>query len=216
LPAESLGHAFVAACQCRPPDEVFTLMSPYLTAKVDEKKKNRDSAYAKREAIIELLRRGRRHWYHGRDHDRMAATANLDPRWLDLAVKLGRADLVQTLAVPGHAGANALLAELFQQQLGKAGDHQEAVGILDTMIRIGHPGATDAAIALIKRSAEGGSAYGYYWVGHLIPRLPKAEALPKLEALMPTLPERMIDQLLGVLLILHRDVDARDAVSALK
>ncbi len=199
LPADSLGHAFVAACQCRPPAEVFALMSPYLTAKVDEKKKNRDSAYAKREAIIELLRRGRRHWYHGRDHDPMAATANRDPRWLDLAVKLGRADLVQTLAVPGHTSANALLAELFQQQLGKTGDHQEAVGILDTMIRVGHPGATDAAIAIIKRSAESGSAYGYYWVGHLIPRLPKAEALPKLEALMPTLPERMIDQLLDAM-----------------
>ena len=40
--------------------------------------------------------------------------------------------------------------------------------------------------------------YSYYWIGHLIPQLPKAEALPKLEALLPTLPEKLIDSLLDV------------------
>jgi hypothetical protein len=68
------------------------------------------------------------------------------------------------------------------------------------MIRVDHPGATDAVIELIKKFARAKSTYGYYafsyWVGRLIPRLPRAEALPKLEALLPTLPEKMIDQLL--------------------
>jgi hypothetical protein len=112
-------------------------------------------------------------------------------------VKLGRVDLVQALAVPGHAGANALLAKLFRQGCAKPGDDGELVGILSTMIRVGHPEATDATIELIKKSAKTGAAYGHYWLGHLIPQLPKAEALPKLEALLPTLPEKMIDQLLG-------------------
>ena len=53
---------------------------------------------------------------------------------------------------------------------------------------------------LIKKFARSKSGYGYYgisyWVGRLISRLPPAEALPKLEALLPTLPEKMIDQLL--------------------
>jgi hypothetical protein len=196
LPAESLGLAFAAACRCRKPAEVFTLFSPYIIAKVNEKKKNRDPAYAKREAIIELLLHGRSQWYRERDQDEIAVTANLDPQWLDLAVKLGRADLVQSLAVPGHADANALLAKLFQELLGESAKEPELIGILDTMIRVGHPEATDATVELIKKNAKASPAYSYYWVGHLIPRLPKAEALPKLEALLPTLPEKMIDHLL--------------------
>jgi hypothetical protein len=143
-----------------------------------------------------LLRGGPKLWCLERNQDEFAVTADLDPQWLDLAVDLGRFDLVQSLAVPGHAKANALLADLFQQRLGKSADDHELIGILDTMIRVGHPEATDATIELFKRSAKAKSAYGYYWISHLIPRLPKAEALPKLEALLPTLPEKMIDQFL--------------------
>jgi hypothetical protein len=198
-PAECLGHAFVAACRSRKPADVFTLFSPYLAAKVDEKKKGRDPLYAKREAIIQLLLGVPTVWYREHIPDDFALNAHLDPRWLDLAIELGRSDLVQSLAVPGHANANAYLAELFQHRLGKPGADHELVGILNSMIRIGHPQATDATIEVIKRSAKAKSAFGYYWIGHLIPRLPKAEALPKLEALLPTLPEKMIDQFLGLI-----------------
>jgi hypothetical protein len=196
LPAENLGQAFIAACRSHKPAEVFKLFSPYLTAKVDEKKKGRDPAFAKREAIVASLVHASLRQYQERDHIEFV-TAKPDPQWLDLAVKLGRVDLVQALAVPGHAGANALLAKLFQQVRDKSGDGREFIGILNTMIRVGHPDATNATIELIKKSAKAGAAYGHYWLGHLIPRLPKEEAVPKLEALLPTLPERMIDQLLG-------------------
>jgi hypothetical protein len=202
LPAEGLVQAFLAACSSRKPAEVFTLFSPYLTARVNEKKKNQDPAYAKREAIIELLLQGRTHWYH--EPKERSLAEYLDPQWLDLAVRLGRSDLVQALAVPGHAGANALLTKLFRERLGKAGEAYELIGILDTMIRIGHPEATDSTIELIKKYAKAKSPYSYYWIGHLIPRLPKAEALPRLEALLPTLPERMIDQLLDYVTELKR------------
>jgi hypothetical protein len=198
LPPEDLGQAFVAACRSRKPAEVFALFSPYLTAGVNEKKKNRDPAWAKREAIIEQLLR-RRGWEDA-DGEGAPASAEFDPRWLDVAVRLGRPDLVEALAVPGHAGANEFLTKLFWEGLGRAGKEYELSGVLDTMIRVGHPGATDAVIDLIKKLARGKSPYGYYgisyWIGRLIPRLPRAEALPKLEALLPTLPEKMIDQLL--------------------
>jgi HEAT repeats len=199
LPPESLGLAFIAACRSRQPGDVFKLFSPYLTAKVNEKKKRRDPAAAKQEAMIELLVRGRMWWHYaafdpgGDDFD---VTANLDPQWLDLAVKLGRTDLVQALARPGHSRANALLAKLFKERLGKSKDDHELLEILSTMIRVNHPGATDATIELIKRIAKTKYGYGYYWFGHLIPRLPRDEAVPKLEAMLPTLPEKMIDQLL--------------------
>jgi hypothetical protein len=200
LPAESLGLAFIAACRCRKPAEVFALFSPYLTASINEKKKNRDPAFAKREAIIGLLMQGQRNWYQ--EPDDSSLVDNLDPQWLDLAVRLGRSELVQALARPGHVGSNVLLSKLFRERIGKTGQEYELLGILNTMIRIGYPEATDSTIELIEKCAKAKAAssyYSYYWIGHLIPRLPKAEALPKLEALLPTLPERMIDQLLDYL-----------------
>ena len=96
------------------------LFSPYLTAGVNEKKKNRDPAWAKREAIIRAADARARRWADP-DAEESSVSADLDPRWLDLAVRLGRSDLVQALAVPGHAGANEFLATLFRQGLGKAG-----------------------------------------------------------------------------------------------
>lgn len=200
LPADLLGQAFVAACRSCQPAEVFAKFSPYLTAKVDEKKKGRDPAFAKREKIIELLVKGRRwSWYHDPASvvsEEFDLKSGLDPKWLDVAVNLGHADLVQTLAVPGHAKANDLLEALFQQELKKSGVTFELIGTLDTMIRVGHPAATDATIETIKRSAKTPDSYRGYWLGPSMARLPKAEALPKLEALLPTLPEKMIDQIL--------------------
>ena len=191
LPAESLGEAFVAACRSRKPAEVFKLFGPYLEP--DAKKKPRDPAFAKRDAILKVILQGRRGWYF--DSQSRNAEATLDPQWLDLAVKLENLDLVEMLAVPGHAKANDLLGRQFKQRMAKSKDEHESVGIIATMARVQHPQATDAAIELIQKLAK--SKYGYYyWVGRLIPQLPKAEALPKLEALLPTLPEKMIDQLL--------------------
>jgi hypothetical protein len=197
LPADSLVQAFAAACRCRKPAEVFTLFSPYLTAYVNEKKKSRDPAAMKREAIIELLLHKRGDWYHSPKE--LVERDNLDPQWLDLAVQLGHLGLVQALARPGHAGANALLAKLFRQRLDNlAGKEYEAAQTLATMIRVGHPEATNATIELLEKYGKktAYTHYWCYWVAPLIPRLPKAEALPRLEALLPTLPEKMIDQLL--------------------
>jgi hypothetical protein len=194
LSAECLGEAFTAACGSRKPAEVFKLFSPYLAT---EAKKPRDAASAKREAILEVMLQGRRGWYFDPDADgagppNLAAT--LDPQWLDLAVKLEHLDLVETLAVPGHAKANDLLWKQFKQRMAKSKDEHEALRIVATMVRVRHPQATDATIELIQRVAK--AKYGYYYgLGYLIPKLPKAEAVPKLEALLPALPEKMIDQL---------------------
>jgi hypothetical protein len=198
LQADNLGQAFVAARRSRESAEVFTLFSPYLTASVNEKKKNRDPAWAKREAIIEELTGGQS--WEDADTEDSSASTDLDPRWLDLAVRLGRSELVQALAVARHAGAGEFLSTLFRQELGRAGKEYELSEVLETMVRVGHPGATDAVIEVIEKFARANSTYGYsvtsYWVGRLIPRLPRAEALPKLEAILPTLPEKLIDQLL--------------------
>jgi hypothetical protein len=198
LDDEGLGHAFATACRTRKPAEVYAMFSPYLSAKVDDKKKKRDPAFAKREAISDVLTQ---HW-RWRSYDALDEEDNeskladkLDPRWLDLAVGQRHMELVQALARPGHAAANKLLADVFDERLKKSKDLWEVSQVVQTMVRVQHPGATDATIAVINKHAKGNQGYGLYWVGQLIPSLPK-EALPKLEALLPTLPEKVIDQLL--------------------
>jgi HEAT repeat protein len=105
LPAESLGQAFAAARGFRSPVEVFALFSPYLTADVNEKKKNRDPAWARREVIIRQLVQAELRLWPDRDAKTPPNSTSLDPRWLDLAVRLDHSELVQVLAVPEHAGA---------------------------------------------------------------------------------------------------------------
>lgn len=197
LSDDELAQAFVAACRSRKAADVYAMFGPYLTAKVDDKKKKRDPAFAKREAIGEVLTQ---HW-RWRRYDPLGSAeednllAKLDPRWLDSAVEQNHLELVQALARPGHAKANKLLAQVFDERLKKSKDLWECGQVVQTMVRVQHPSATDAAIAVIEKHAKGNQGYGLYWIGQLIPQLPK-EALPRLEALLPTLPEKVIDQLL--------------------
>lgn len=201
LPADSLGEAFLAACRSRTPAEVFTLFSPYLTAAINEKRRRTDPASVKREALIDLLSHAVSRWLHRQYHgpEEFDLLASLDPRWLDLAVTLRRPVLLQALAVPGHAAANKALAALFREALGKSGDDHKPITLLGTMIRVGHPDASDAAIELIRRFAKTKHSSGIYWLSHLLPQLSAEEAVPKLEALLPTLPEKMADELLDVI-----------------
>jgi hypothetical protein len=194
LSPENLHQAFIAARKTRKPAEVFELFSRYLTAKVDEKKKQRDPAFAQRAAIIETLTAGRR--YYATIGDEQQEIKDLDPRWLDVAVAQQNLELVQVLARPKHDAANSLLAKAFAETMKKAKDSTECHLILATMIRIQHPAAANSLIELIKAQAKSAQHYGLYWIGRMIPALPK-EAVPPLEELLPTLPEKVIDELLG-------------------
>jgi hypothetical protein len=200
LSSEDIPHAFVAARTSRKPAEVFEMFSSYLTAKIDEKKKGRDPAFAKREAISELLADGWRYGYgYGfTQYDKAEAEQlkELDPRWLDVAIKQNQLNLVQALARPGHAAANALLSNAFTAELKKSKDIHDAGMILRTMVRVNHPEATDSLIAVLTKHAK--TAWGWYWIAPLIVELPK-DAVPKLEALLPTLPDKAVDQLIGYL-----------------
>ena len=210
LPAEMLAQAFLAACRSRKPAETWKLFSPYFTAKVNEKKKMADPAFAKREALANVLKQASGSWGYGifrLDSDEGDLAGKLDHQWLDLAISLGRNDLVYALSTPGDSKANALLTKVFSEAC-RAGDDRETMSALHTMIRIRHPDATDAVIELLKRSDKSKSTYGYYWITSLIPQLPRDEAVPKLEALLPTLPEKLIDQLLDSVAELKNRADS--------
>ena len=65
------------------------------------------------------------------------------------------------------------------------------------MVRAEHPDATDTVIATLEKFSTKTGYYGAY-LGQFIADLPKS-ALPRLEALIPTLPERVADGLLGAM-----------------
>jgi hypothetical protein len=125
------------------------------------------------------------------DADSVPPARELDERWLDAALDCDALDLVCRLARPGHARAMAYLAERLDGAKPTTRDR-----LIATMVRIGHPGAADALIDAITRHAKS-SHHGYYayWYGRLIAMLPTS-AYPKFEALLPTLPEKMVDQLI--------------------
>lgn len=195
LPPENLRACFEAARRALPADKVYATFSPYVTAKVDEKKKQRDPAWAKREAILESIGE-RYHYYYGiDDEDGESELPKLDPRWLDLAVELKHLGLVRQLIRPGHAAANAFLKKTFDETFKKAKQLHDCHEVVGGMIDANHPEATDVFIAVVEKFGKKTDYFGY-WFGNLIVGLPKS-ALPRLEALIPNLNDKIADSLLG-------------------
>ncbi|MHC4398511.1 MAG: HEAT repeat domain-containing protein [Planctomycetota bacterium] len=208
LAPELLPCAFVAAVQTRKPKEVYNLFSPYLLAKVGPKKRRRDPASEKREALRGLLAgvayRRRHHYYYGvEDFDvehgdaliKLLGDATLDPRWLDAAVAAEDLDLVEALARPKHKATVRFLSKTFEAILKKGDVDYAMAGVLETMIRIEHPRTTEHFLeGLRKVGSPRRQYYHVYWMGQLMPQLPKAAAA-KIEKLLPTLPEKIVDEL---------------------
>lgn len=181
LDGRDLAVCFAAARRVLPSDQVYRIFSPYLSAAG-----KKGAAADKRSAIAEQL--GYRPWG-------IEDAAPLDPRWLDAAVAAGDVMLVERLIRPGHAAANRFLSDAFAQQIKSAKQIHECLGIVAAMARGQHPEATDAAIALIEKFNDKTGYFGYY-LGNFIVDLPKS-SLPRLEALIPKLNDRVADVLLG-------------------
>jgi hypothetical protein len=188
--------AFHAARHALPPARVFEEFSPYLTSKVDEKKKQRDPAWAKREAVCEAISGGHYYYWERRQDNEPP----LDPRWLDVAVKIKNIALVRQLGRPNHAAAIALLKQAFDETLKSSKSIDQFHEIIASMAHAQHPDTTDAFLAVVEKYAKkdkGHQNYIYYLAGlaSVIPLLPKS-ALPKLEALVPLVNEHVADYLL--------------------
>ncbi len=195
LPADQLTVAFVVARQICEPAEVFAMFSGYLATSANEKKQS--ATAHKREAIVlDLTRTWGWRTHAVFSHETDDRRAKLDPRWLDLAADLKHPELVLALARPGHTRTTELLSQWLTERLKKSKDPYELGQFLHTMVRIQHPGATDGVVEALKKHASGAHSYGLYWAAQIIPELPQ-DAIPKLEALLPTLPEKVIDHLVG-------------------
>ena len=203
LSGNDLVQAFFGACRTKKPAEVFDVFGPYLAVKVDEKKKKKDPAAEKRESIAQAILVGdhsaysyrmARRYYGGHDVDEhQKILAQLDPRWLDVAIEIGHVDLVSLLAKPGNVAAGNVLMKSFEEGLAKKSIH-DFMNALVALVRIQHPEAADAVIKTIVKHSKG-TTYGLWWVGRLIPDLPKS-TIPKFDAVLATLPEKRVDELL--------------------
>jgi hypothetical protein len=203
LSGNELVQAFFGACRTKTPAEVFEVFGPYLAVKVDEKKKKKDPAAEKRQAIAQAIlvgdhtaytyRMARRFYGASEVDEHQKVLAHLDPRWLDVAIEIAHVDLVSLLVKPGHVAAGNVLMQSFEDGLAKKSIH-ELMNSLAALVRIQHPEAVDAVIKTIVKHSKG-STYGLWWVGRLIPDLPES-AIPKLDAMLVALPEKRVDELL--------------------
>lgn len=192
LPPDCIEHAFRAAIGIYDAAKVFEIFSPYLHC---ESEKKHDPARIRRETLIESIVWARRSELSEYDN---GEPLELDPRWLDLALEQGHSEWIHALAIRGHADSNAFLTQEFAGRIASRKDDYEAITTLETMIRVGHPGSTDAAIELLRRPGKRWH-YGQAWILQWIPKLPPTEAIPKLEAILPALQEHWVDPLLGAL-----------------
>lgn len=197
-----LSSAFLAARATMSPADFYAEFSPTLKAMKDKRKR----ADAERgEALAGVLTSAGnlylyRPWMGMVGHDRgTIPVPELDSRWLDAAIEAQAEELACALARPGHAG----LCQFLSEQLAKhKGRPHERFDLLQTMVKAEHPEAADAIIAALKQDAKDSSGYYWgYWYGRMIPDLPKS-ALPKFEALLPTLPDKMVDGLMESVLAL--------------
>jgi hypothetical protein len=201
LTAEQLDNAFTAARRSLCPAEVFEGFSPYLTATTAKRSRDK-SAAARRETIHEALVAPLLvQQVFTRFLDGIVVGADnqdLDPRWLDLAIE--RADHQLTLACvsPGNSKANQRIQELFDAAIAGPEGPGDVEVILAAMIRAEHPNVTACMVRAISKFAKAEREPSLFFVGRLIPALPK-EAAPQLEELLPMLPEKAVDRLLGYL-----------------
>lgn len=198
LTGRMLPPAIDAGRETMTPAEFYKEFSPMLAALSAKRGKEFDRA----EALAGELRsrHGRRGlWLEEvpTEPDAKDTRRELDPRWLNAAIEAGAVELVCYLARPGHPKVNKFLSD----RVAGAKPHETHV-LLETMVHIGHPGAADAIIESLKQQAKA-SHHGHlgYWFGPMIAGLPKAEH-PKFEALLPTLPDKLVDQLIESVLTL--------------
>ena len=206
-----LSSAMFAARATMNPADFYTEFHPLLKGPAEKRPRKTRPDQDRAAALMGVLTSNGdgisyRPWMGAVRYDEGRSTTplpQLDPRWLDAAVEAQALDLVRELARPGHPGANQFLSD----QLRKAKNYHESREVLETMVRIAHPGAADGVIDALKaQSKDASSSYYAYWYGRMIADLPRSE-LGKFEQLLPTLPDKMVDQLMDSVLALKNKAE---------
>ncbi len=183
LSPDEFRWAFASARQTLPPARVYDMFSPYIKGKGGKKK---DGDAVRHEAICSELGG---HNYYWRKPE---ISGPADPRWLDVALGLEHLGMILALAHPGHARVNLFLKERFEERLKKSKDFNDCFEVLSPMVYCSHPEATDAVVRCLEKHAGNKTHSYHWWFAHLLPELPKS-AIPKLEAIVPSLPDWVAD-----------------------
>lgn len=209
LPSWALQCCFVSAMQTMTAKQVYDDYSPYLLAKVPKKKSKNDQTRERKEGIVSTLYdviEGRHAWrydarhYYGVDTDfelgQFAKGAELDPRWLEAAMKVDDYNLAILLKRPGDKALNDYLSKQLSGMLSKRDKEWEISHVLEAMIEIEHPDIVALFMQCLQKLLGKKRQYYYtYWIGRLIPELPK-EAIQPLEKLIPSIPDKAADEII--------------------
>ncbi|MBM80133.1 MAG: hypothetical protein CMJ78_06010 [Planctomycetaceae bacterium] len=124
----------------------------------------------------------------------------LDPSWLDAAIDSDDWKVVHILVKPKHKGSKEYLTAKIDQMLSRSGDPgYEVAEVLETMNRTQHAQTIDYYPKALEKHGKKKSRYHYaWWLLHMMPDLSKS-AVPRIEALLPSLNESVVDQVIPYL-----------------
>lgn len=212
LSSDRMAEAFMAAARFYPPAELYDRFSPVLLAGAGSKGRSKGAVEAsdRSEQIQNELDRiaGRQRHLKQRqaspegldEEDRYIYDAKLDPRWLDAAIKLDAEDkdLVLELSRPNHPELEKYFAAYAESQLKpKTFDPDWDFGkVLQRMLDFGHARGVEFFLAAIQRKT-----LSWHWqrtIGDCVSHLPES-ALPQVEALLPNLPENVMETIAAAL-----------------
>ena len=206
-------HTFLAACKTYPPAKVFERFSAAFTDRPAGKTKQAVTAREISEAIGNMLvetqtrKKYSESWYRGFGPSddvtlwQLSAAVVLDPRWLDVALKLNDLNVVLSLAAKGNPELWKFLEAHVDEELAKKKwDPSHMLNdVLEAMIDTGHPHVIEKFVAIVQRTIKGTQ---HWWAIHNVTRLiPKLspEAVAPLEALIPFVDKKLTDTLVGAL-----------------
>lgn len=203
-------HAAVGVWQ---PDKTFEELSPYLIAyaATDGKKLSGDAE--KGEMVLEFLSGlhftvTNRPVYRGW---RTYEPSNFSKKWLELGIEKNLEGIVINLARLDKKKAWPALSALLDKHLkakGSGRDYWTLNELISSIVEVEHPERVDAMIAIIKRLASSTSYYGS-WILNKLSDLPPKEALPKLEALLPSLKDRLADDVISHIYVLKHGLTSK-------
>ena len=196
---------FRIAIAYQSPAEAFERFSPYYTG--DIKKTRNAKITEKRDAIRNILSSIASPYSYGpyfempytsvEWEDSGLTNIKLDDRWLDVAVQKKDHELIMELARPDHKPTQDFLAASFQKTISQKSWHYKIDEILQTMFKTRDPNAVPCLIAVLQK-INSGSTQSHWWLERLLAQAPPEAAEP-IEALLPSLNERLVDTIVPYL-----------------
>jgi hypothetical protein len=202
LPPSQMGNVFLAASRVWSAEQVYEELSPYAIAFAGVTGKKHNLNQQKGEVLTEQLAVPNRPIYRGQV---TYEPASISKNWLKLAIEKNIEPVILNLASLDKSASWPALKKLFDKYIkAKSGsrDFWTLHTVTNAMVSVQHPDSVDAMIAVIQRLSETTSGYYGAWILNKISDLPAAEAVPKLEALLPSIKDKVADEVIGHIYVL--------------